>query len=48
MKRDYLIPAVRIGGTCLERNFLASTTLSGLQPGDDPETGGSWTFGDED
>ena len=44
----YLAPAIRIGGVAFERIFLASATIGGVTPGDDPGTGGSWDFGDND
>ena len=48
MKKNYLAPAVRVGGLALERSFLTSATVGGIVPGGDPGTGGSWEFGDED
>ena len=48
MNKNYLTPAVRVGGMALERSFLTSATAGGITPGGDPGTGGSWEFGDED
>ena len=48
MKKNYLAPAVRVGGLALERSFLTSATVGGIVPGGDPGTGGSWEFGDDD
>ena len=48
MKTVYISPAVRVGGLTLERSFLTSATLGGITPGNDPGTGGSWEFGDDD
>ena len=48
MNKNYLTPAVRVGGVALERSFLTSATAGGITPGADPGTGGSWEFGDED
>ena len=48
MHKIYFAPAVRVGGLALERNFMASATAGGITPGNDPGTGGSWEFGDED
>ncbi len=48
MKMNYETPALRVGGLALERAFLASATVGGVNPGEDPGTGGSWEFGDED
>ncbi len=48
-KMLYSAPACRVGGVCVERSFLqASLTAGGITPGQDPGTGGSWDFGDED
>jgi hypothetical protein len=47
-KMLYSAPACRVGGVCVERSFLASVTGGSITPGNDPGTGGSWDFGDED
>ena len=47
-KLYYYAPASRIGEVSLERNFLTSATAGGITPGQNPGTGGSWEFGDED
>ena len=47
-KMLYSAPASRVGGVCTERSFLATGTVGGVTPGNDPGTGGSWDFGDED
>ena len=48
VKTSYQTPAVRIGTVSFEHNFLTSATAGGITPGQDPGTGGSWEFGDED
>ena len=48
MLKNYLAPVTRVGGVMLERFFLASATFGDITPGEDPGTGGSWEFGDED
>ena len=48
MQKIYFAPAVRVGDLALECAFLATATVGGITPGDDPGTGGSWEFGDED
>ena len=48
MKRFYQTPVARIGGLAWERAFLVSATFSDITPGEDPGTGGSWEFGDDD
>ena len=48
-KMLYSVPACRVGGVCVERCFLQATITGGnITPGEDPGTGGSWNFGDED
>ncbi len=48
MLKSYSEPAVRVGMLAQERAFLATATVGGVVPGEDPDTGGNWTFGDED
>ena len=46
--KSYLTPATRVGRMSLERSFLATATIGNVTPGEDPGTGGSWDFGDND
>ena len=47
-KKSYLTPALRNVQYSLEGHFLASALVGGVTPGQDPEVGGSWNFGEED
>ena len=48
MSKLYLTPVTRLGDLALERSFLTSATFENVTPGQDPTTGGSWEFGDQD
>ena len=48
-KMLYSVPVCRVGGVCVERSFLQAIVTGGnITPGEDPGTGGSWDFGDND
>jgi len=47
-KKSYLTPALRNVQYSLEGHFLASAMVGDVTPGQDPEVGGSWNFGEED
>ena len=47
-KSTYLSPSVRISGYTTECNFVTTVTGGNITPGEDPGSGGSWDFGDDD
>ena len=44
----YLAPSLRHIQYAVDGHFLTSALVGGVTPGQDPENGGSWNFGEDD
>lgn len=47
-KKTYLAPSLRHIQYAMDGHFLTSALVGDVTPGQDPEVGGSWIFGEDD